>query len=42
MKDVAGFGEMIYLHAQLGAVNFHWKHGFVKEGEVFYEANIGH
>jgi len=42
MIDVSGFGEKIYLHAQLAAVRFYEKHGFVKEGEVFYEANIGH
>jgi len=42
MKDVEGLKMKIYLHAQLGAVHFYEKHGFVKEGEIFYEANIGH
>ena len=42
MKDVEAPGVKIYLHAQLGAVRFYDKHGFIKEGEVFYEANIGH
>ena len=42
MKDVEGLRLRIYLHAQLGAVHFYEKHGFVKEGEIFYEANIGH
>jgi predicted GNAT family N-acyltransferase len=42
LKDVRGMGKPIYLHAQIGAVRFYEKHGFVKEGEVFYEANIGH
>jgi predicted GNAT family N-acyltransferase len=42
MKEVRDHGERIYLHAQLGAVRFYEKHGFVKEGEMFYEANIGH
>ena len=42
LKDVREMGKPIYLHAQLGAVRFYEKHGFVKEGEIFYEANIGH
>ena len=42
MKDIEGLGLKIYLHAQIGAVRFYEKHGFVQEGELFYEANIGH
>lgn len=42
LADVKGMSKKIYLHAQLGAVRFYEKHGFVKEGGIFYEANIGH
>ncbi len=35
-------GKKIYLHAQIAASNFYKKHGFMPEGEVFYEANIAH
>ena len=42
MKDIEGLRLKIYLHAQIGAVRFYEKHGFVQEGEIFYEANIGH
>ncbi len=32
----------IYLHAQLNALHFYEKQGFVASGDVFYEANIAH
>lgn len=32
----------IVLHAQIHARDFYVRHGFVEEGEVFYEANIPH
>ena len=32
----------VYLNAQLRAVPFYERHGFVKEGELFEEANIQH
>lgn len=35
-------GEKIYLHAQLPAVNFYKRHGFVEEGEMFSECDINH
>lgn len=35
-------GKEIYLNAQVSAVDFYKKYGFVKTGEPFYEANIEH
>lgn len=32
----------VYLHAQLPAVNFYKRHGFVAEGEMFAECDIQH
>lgn len=32
----------LYLHAQLDAVPFYEKQGFIARGEVFYEADIPH
>jgi len=32
----------VYLHAQLPAVRFYERHGFVKEGELFSECDIEH
>ncbi len=34
--------KLIYLHAQVHAVGFYEKYGFVKVGEMFEEANISH
>ena len=42
LKDVMKLGKVVYLHSQLRAVPFYERNGFVKEGEVFYEANMGH
>lgn len=42
MEDVVPQAQNIYLHAQLKAVPFYEKHGFVKEGNVFLEAGINH
>lgn len=46
LEDVASNpdseGKRIYLHAQIAASNFYRQHGFVPEGDVFYEANIAH
>ncbi len=33
---------MVYLHAQLSALDFYEKQGFTARGDVFYEANIPH
>ncbi|WP_299823901.1 GNAT family N-acetyltransferase [uncultured Pontibacter sp.] len=35
-------GTKIYLNAQLPAVNFYKRHGFVTEGEMFSECDIDH
>ncbi|WP_276497462.1 GNAT family N-acetyltransferase [Pontibacter litorisediminis] len=35
-------GQKIYLHAQLPAVNFYKRHGFVEEGDMFTECDIQH
>ena len=42
INDVVPLGKAIYLHSQLRAVPFYERHGFVKEGEIFYEAGMGH
>ncbi|AKD03722.1 GNAT family N-acetyltransferase [Pontibacter korlensis] len=34
--------QKIYLHAQLPAVNFYKRHGFVPEGDMFSECDIQH
>ncbi|RDC62219.1 GNAT family N-acetyltransferase [Adhaeribacter pallidiroseus] len=34
--------HLIYLHAQLPAVAFYSRHGFIKEGEIFSECAIDH
>ncbi len=42
LNDVIPLGKRIYLHSQLRAVPFYKRNGFVKEGEIFYEAGMGH
>ena len=42
LKDVLSHPLTIYLHAQLPAVQFYEMHGFVKEGGIFYEADMAH
>jgi predicted GNAT family N-acyltransferase len=42
LKDVLSHPLTIYLHAQLPAVQFYERHGFVKEGGIFYEADMAH
>lgn len=34
--------DQVYLHAQTSAIPFYEKHGFITQGEIFYEANIPH
>lgn len=34
--------KRVYLHAQLTAVPFYKKQGFIETGDIFYEANIPH
>jgi predicted GNAT family N-acyltransferase len=42
LSDVVKLNKTVYLHSQLRAVPFYERNGFVKEGEVFYEAGMGH
>ena len=35
-------GSEIYLHAQLAAINFYKRHGFITEGDMFTECDIQH
>lgn len=32
----------LYLHAQVAAISFYQKQGFITQGEIFYEADIAH
>ncbi len=34
--------NQVYLHAQITAIKFYEKTGFISYGEIFYEANIPH
>lgn len=42
MEDVIPLGKKIYLHSQLKAIPFYERHGFVKIGGMFSEAEIDH
>lgn len=42
LEDVMPHGKLIYLHAQVAAMNVYSRAGFIPEGELFYEANIPH
>jgi len=42
INDVVPLGKIIYLHSQLRAVPFYERNGFVKEGDVFFEAGMEH
>ena len=42
LADVIPFGKLIYLHAQVAAMNVYARNGFEPIGELFYEANIPH
>jgi len=42
LKDVVPRGKMIYLNAQVKAVRFYERNGFIKFGEQFTEAGIDH
>lgn len=42
MKEVSPLSGHIYLHAQIQAVPFYERHGFVTEGEPFFEAGMKH
>lgn len=34
--------DALYLHAQVSAISFYEKHGFISQGEIFHEADIPH
>lgn len=42
IKEVSVLGKTIYLHAQLKAVSYYSRAGFIKKGDVFSEAGIEH
>ena len=42
LQDVLPHNKYTYLHAQLKAMDFYTRHGFVKEGDLFIEADIQH
>ncbi|CAN5499345.1 GNAT family N-acetyltransferase [soil metagenome] len=42
MEDVIPLCRKIYMNAQISAMKFYEREGFVAEGEMFVEANIQH
>ncbi|MNC99759.1 hypothetical protein D3C83_181530 [compost metagenome] len=42
LDDVIPLNKKIYLNAQVAAMNFYAREGFVAEGEMFMEAGIQH
>ncbi|MFM7016282.1 MAG: GNAT family N-acetyltransferase [Bacteroidota bacterium] len=42
LTTVTPHQKLIYLHAQVAAMNVYARNGFEAEGELFYEANIPH
>jgi len=42
LNDLSGFKGLIYMHAQVDVIPFYEKMGFVREGDLFEEANIMH
>ena len=42
ISDVAPFNQTVYLNSQATALDFYERYGFVKEGEMFLEADIEH
>jgi len=42
LDDILPFNKKIYLHAQLNAVRYYERQGFVKSGDIFTEAFIQH
>ena len=42
LEDVTPLGKKIYLNSQIKAIPFYERHGFVKIGEQFAEAEIEH
>ena len=42
LDDVIPLNKKIYMNAQVAAMNFYSREGFVAEGEMFTECNIDH
>jgi predicted GNAT family N-acyltransferase len=42
LSSIGETNQKVYLHAQTHAEPFYVKHGFIAEGELFYEAGIPH
>src|SRR6187397_76637 len=42
LEDVKPLGKKIYLNAQVPAMKFYEREGFISEGEMFLECNIQH
>jgi predicted GNAT family N-acyltransferase len=42
MQDILPLKKPIYLHSQVKAISFYERNGFVKEGNMFIEADIQH
>lgn len=42
LEDLHDKSEKVYLHAQIKAIPYYSRQGFVKEGPMFVEANIRH
>ena len=42
LSVVKSYEKLIYLHAQVAAMNVYSRNGFEAVGELFYEANIPH
>jgi predicted GNAT family N-acyltransferase len=42
LEDVKPLGKKIYLNAQVPAMKFYEREGFVSEGDMFLECNIKH
>lgn len=42
LEDVKPLGKKIYLNAQVTAMKFYEREGFVSEGDIFLECNIRH
>jgi predicted GNAT family N-acyltransferase len=42
LEDVRVHSKKVYLHAQIQAVKFYERFGFIKKGEIFLECDIEH
>lgn len=42
VNDCPRIGNKVYLHAQMTAIGFYEKYGFIAEGDTFWEAGIEH